>query len=172
MRVKKTTQWIAIASNLGVIAGIFLLIYEINQNAELVRVQMQATRAEAKSERQTILANEGYTATIWAKLFAAGFPEDRSSLDVLTPEERVRLRITIEGFKEAVGNWHFQCVRELLDLEICEAAYPYQARNLLIRANGAGIDFGNMRRSTIADLRRIAINEGLPVPNEDGTWPD
>ena len=47
-----------------------------------------------------------------------------------------------------------------------------EARSLIVQSHATGDSLGNMRRSFIADLRRIAMEEGLPVPNEDGTWPE
>ena len=172
MDLEKTSQWLTVVTNIGVIAGLGLLVYELNQNAALMRAEMHAIRAEAKTERQMALANDGQISSISAKLFAAGFPKDRSALDTLTPEEFFRLGVFIEGFKEAVSNWHYQCQEGLLDEELCDAAYPSQARSLLLQTSAAGIGLTNLRRSFIADLRRIAMRDGLPVPNEDGTWPD
>lgn len=172
MDTEKLGQWLTIATNIGVIAGIFLLVYEINQNAELMRAEMHAIRAEAKTERQMFLANDGVISTITAKLFAAGFPRDPEALQTLTPEERFRMGVFMEGFKEAVGNWHYQCQEGLLDVELCEAAFPFQARSLLVQSHAMGVSLSNLRRSFIAELINIAEEAGLPAPNEDGTWPE
>ena len=172
MDLNKTNQWLTVITNIGVIAGIGLLAYELNQNSELMRAEMHAIRAEAKTERQMFLANDGVISAISAKLFAAGYPQDRAAINSLSYEERFRLAIFIEGFKEAVANWHYQCQERLLDQELCDAGYPSEARSLLIQARAMGVELTNMRRSFILDLRRIAKEEDLPMPNEDGTWPE
>ena len=52
MNLDKASQWLTIITNLGVIAGLVLLVYELNQNAALMRAEIHAIRAEAKSERR------------------------------------------------------------------------------------------------------------------------
>ena len=172
MDKNKLTEWLGILTNLGVIAGIALLAYELNQNAALMRAEMHAMRAEAKSERQMFLANDGEIARIAAKMISEGFPANRDAMSSLTVEERFRYGVFLEGFKEAVANWHYQCQQALLDSELCDAGYRAEAISLLRFGFGAHVDLSNLRRSFIDDLRRIARKEGLPVPNEDGTWPE
>jgi hypothetical protein len=168
--MEKLNQWLTPLTNVGVLVGIALLIYELNQNTALTRAEIHEIRAEAKTERQMYLANDGRIASIAAKLFQAGFPQDRDAMAALSYEERFRYGIFIEGLKEAVANWFFQCQLELLDEELCAAGYPAEARSLVIQAHAAGIDLTNMRDSFIADLRRLAEQEDLPMLNEDGTW--
>jgi hypothetical protein len=43
-------------------------------------------------------------------------------------------------------------------------------KRLVPLLHGMNIGLGDMRRSFVADVRRIARAEGLPVPNEDGSW--
>jgi hypothetical protein len=172
MEKSKATEWLNILTNIGVIAGIVLLAYELNQNAALMRAEMHAMRAEAKSERQMFLANDGEVARIAAKIIAEGFPANREAASALTIEERFRYAIFLEGFKEAVANWHFQCQQALLDAELCDAGYRAEAISLLRFTHGMGVGLSNLRQSFIADLRRIANEEGMPAPNEDGKWPE
>ena len=166
------TEWLGILTNLGVIAGIALLAYELNQNAALMRAEMHAMRAEAKSERQMFLANDGEIARIGAKMISDGFPASRDAIAGLTVEERFRYGVFLEGLKEAVSNWHYLCQQALLDSELCDAGYRAEAILLLRSCYGAGADLSNLRRSFVEDLRRIALEEGLPVPNPDGSWPE
>jgi len=170
--LNKTNQWLTVITNIGVIAGIGLLAYELNQNSELMRAEMHAIRAEAKTERQMFLANGGDVAVIGTKLIGAGYPGDPDAVSVLTPEERFRFVVFMNGFMEAVQNWHYQCQQALLDEELCESGYPPEARSLLRQTSALGLPLTSMRRSFVADLRRIAAEEGLPVPNEDGSWPE
>jgi len=100
-----------------------------------------------------------------------GFPGNPAGLAALTPEERFRYGIFLEGLKEAIGNWHYQCQQDLLDRELCDTGYRTEVMFLLPVLKSMGSNLSNMRRSFIADARKIAEDEGLPVPNEDGTWP-
>lgn len=62
----------------------------------------------------------------------------------------------------------------LLAYELNQNAAPMRAEaiSLLRFTFGMGVDMSNLRQSFIADLRRIAKEEGMPAPNEDGNWPE
>ena len=157
-------------TNVGVLIGIALLIWELNQNAELARAEMHAMRADAKAERQMSLANSGEISRIAQTAFAAGFPANPEGLAALTDEERFRFAGFLQGLKEAVGNWHYLCQQNMLDDELCRAGYRSEVRSLVPMLHGMRVSFANMRESFVADVRNIANEEGLPVPNEDGSW--
>ena len=171
MNLDRLDKWVSIATNIGVLLGILLLIFELNQNTALMRAEIHAMRAIAKTERQMFLANSGEIATIASKAFAAGFPGDENAFDVLSPEERFRYAVFMQGMKESFGNWHYQCEQGLLDEDYCTSAFVAEVRSLLPILHGMRIALTNMRPSFIADIRDIAAQQGLPVPNEDGTWP-
>ena len=52
MDIEKTNHWLTLVTNVGVLIGIGLLVYELNQNTNLMRAEMHAMRAEAKATRQ------------------------------------------------------------------------------------------------------------------------
>jgi len=170
MNTDQINKWLTLMTNVGVLIGIALLILELNQNTELARAEMHAMRADAKAERQMNLANSGEISRIAQSAFAAGFPANSKSLDALSAEDRFRFAGFLEGLKEAVGNWHYLCQRNMLDAELCSSGYRNEVRNLVPLLHGMNVGFSNMRESFVADVRKIANEEGLPVPNEDGSW--
>ena len=170
MNLERADKWISMATNIGVLAGIVLLVFELNQNTDLMRAEIHAMRAIAKTERQMFLANSGEVASIASKVFAGGFPADVNALEVLSAEERFRYLVFLEGLKESFGNWHYQCEQDLLDEEYCATAFAVEVRTLLPQLHGMKINLTNMRPSFIADIREIAAAQELPAPNEDGTW--
>ena len=170
MNTDQINGWLSLLTNVGVLIGIVLLVLELNQNEELTRAQIHAMRAEAKAERQMTLANSGEISRIAQTAFAAGFPANPDGLAALTAEDRFRFAGFLQGLKEAVGNWHYQCQQGLLDDELCQSSYRAEVRQLVSMLHGMDIGLSNMRASFVADVRKIANEEGLPVPNEDGTW--
>lgn len=170
MNTDRVNDWLSLLTNVGVLIGIVLLILELNQNTELARAEMHAVRAEAKAERQMNLANSGEISRIAQTAFAAGFPENPEGLAALTDEDRFRFAGFLEGFKEAVGNWHYLCQQNMLDDELCRSSYRNEVRSLVPMLHGMHVSLTNMRESFVADVRNIAKAEGLPVPNEDGSW--
>jgi hypothetical protein len=170
VNANQINMWLSTLTNIGVLIGIVLLVVELNQNAELMRVEMHTMRAEAKAERQMGLANSGEIVRIFQQATAAGFPENPESLNALTAEDRFRMIIFVSGLKEAISNWHYQCQEGMLDAELCRSSYPAQVKNLVWTLHGMNVGLSDMRESFIADVRKIAQEEGLPVPNEDGSW--
>lgn len=170
MKASQVNMWLSTLTNIGVLIGIGLLVVELNQNAELTRVEIHAMRAEAKADRQMNLANSGEIVRIFGQARQAGFPEDPTSLDTLTAEDRFRMAVFVGGLREAIGNWHYQCRQGMLDEELCKSGYRAQVRNLIQTLHGLNIGLRDMPRSFIEDVRRIAKEDGLPVPNEDGSW--
>lgn len=171
MDLEKANHWITLLTNIGVMVGVGLLVIEINQNSNLMRAEMHAMRAEAKATRQIEQANSGEMIRILYTAYSAGFPEDPHGLDALSGEDQYRFAAFVSGVNEVVQNWHFQCQQGLLDDEICGAGYESMVRNLLSMSRGLGRGFADNRPSFIADVRRIGNEAGMPVPNEDGTWP-
>jgi len=171
MDIEKTNHWLTLVTNVGVLIGIALLVYELNQNTNLMRAEMHAMRAEAKATRQMEQANSGEITRIMFEARSGGFPQNSEALSVLTPLDRFRLATFTGGLAETVQNWHYQCQEELLDDELCQSGYESMARSLLRTSRGLGIDFTANRPSFVADLRRLGKEAGIPVPDEDGRWP-
>ncbi len=44
INLEKTSHWITIAGNAGLLIGVALVIFQINQNSELVREQLDQSR--------------------------------------------------------------------------------------------------------------------------------
>ncbi len=170
MNTDQVNHWLSLLTNVGVLIGLALLILELNQNTELARAEMHAMRAEAKADRQMTLANSGEISRIAQSAFAAGFPSNREGLAVLTDEDRFRFAGFLEGFKETVGNWHYLCQEEMLDEELCRSGYRAEVIRMVPILHGMNVGLTNMRESFRADVRKIAKEEELPVPNEDGSW--
>ena len=172
MDIEKANHWLTLITNVGVLIGIALLVFELNQNSNLMRAEMHAMRAEAKATRQIDQANSGEMIRIMYEAYAAGFPQDPAGLESISGEDRFRFLAFRDGLNEVVQNWHFQCQQGLLDEEICGAGYESQVRGLISMSRGLGVGFTSNRPSFIADLRRIGKEAGMQVPNEDGSWPD
>ena len=89
-------RWLTLGANIGVLCGLILLVFEINQNSELTRVQIEQSRSESYVNwRRQIAVNEN-VASLLAKLGEMeGTPMQR--LGQLTPTERVQAMSIIEA---------------------------------------------------------------------------
>ena len=139
MNIDRLDRWLSLATNAGVLIGIALLIIELNQNTDLMRAEIHTMRAIAKTDRQMTLANSGEISRIAQTAFAAGFPADPAALSVLTGEERFRYAVFLQGMKEALSNWHYQCQQGLLDDELCRTGYESEVRVTMANLKGMNI---------------------------------
>lgn len=172
MKLNELNDWLLLVANVGVLIGLGLLVYEIRQNSDLVRAEIQMIRAEGKADRQIDLANNGVLQGISAKLEDAGFPDDPEAINVLTTEERLRMRVMYVAIFEVTAAWYFQCQNDLLAEETCDTVQRYQVLWLAPRARAMDVGLSGTPRSFIAEVQRILTEEGLTPPNDDGSWPE
>ena len=172
MNKEELHNWLTLGANVGVLIGLGLLIYEIRQNSELMSAEIHTIRAEGKASRQMDLANNGVAMTIAARARSLGFPQDPEAVNALSYEERIRLALMYTAILEATENWHIQCQRGMLNDATCTITQREQLVFLLPLARGVGVDLVGRSPSFIAEVQGIATEEGLPVPNDDGSWPE
>jgi hypothetical protein len=68
MQSNKLDRWLTLGTNISVLIGIILLIVEINQNNELVRIQIEQTRSDTYVAWQREVASGDHVAPLFAKL--------------------------------------------------------------------------------------------------------
>ena len=95
--MEKLNHWLALIGNLGVIAGIFFLAYEIQANTNAVRsTTYQAFNESSFSWADSEIENVAATAKIY----------ESESLDELTAEQRLPLnRILFKAFTVMESNY-------------------------------------------------------------------
>lgn len=96
MDTDRLNRWLTLVANIGVLIGIFLLILEINQNNDLMRIQIEQSRSESflAWQRQAVADD-----SIARFLVRIGNPEDFSleSFQQLSPAEQIRARYLISS---------------------------------------------------------------------------
>jgi hypothetical protein len=70
MNSNKLDRWLTLGTNISVLIGIVLLIVEINQNNELVRIQIEQARSDTYVAWQREVASGDHVAPLMAKLGA------------------------------------------------------------------------------------------------------
>lgn len=99
-------QAITILANLGVIAGIVFLGYELRQNTLMIRAQITQSRAELAVTEQVATYNSDYLPSIQVKVQRG---------QQLTDEEMFRFRTFIRGFLRNQDNAYWQFRSDLLE---------------------------------------------------------
>jgi len=97
---------IAILANLGVIAGIVFLGYELRQNTLMIRAQITQSRAELAVTEQVATYNSDYLPGIQIKVQKG---------EQLTDEEFLRFRTFVRGFLRNQDNAYWQFRSGLLE---------------------------------------------------------
>jgi hypothetical protein len=92
----RTIQTLA---NIGVLAGILLLVYELNQERDLTRAQTRSDTADAAAEFMINVGSDPQLSSIWSRGSAG---ED------LEPLEEVQFFYLLTGFLRNLENLHFQ----------------------------------------------------------------
>ena len=172
MNTERLQGWLTLGANVGVLIGLGLLIFEIRQNSDLMSAEIHSIRAEGKANRQMELANGGEGMRIVAKLAASGFPQDPQAVANLSLEEKFRIRLMYTAILEATSNWHVQCQRGMLTKETCSTTQYVQLAQFIPLAKAVGVSLVGNTPSFIAEVQRIAREEGFEAPNDDGSWPE
>jgi hypothetical protein len=93
MQSNRLDRWLTLGTNISVLVGIILLIVEINQNNELVRIQIEQARSDTYVAWQREVASGDHVAPLFAKLEVQdGGLFSKLDLTQLDPVEMERIR--------------------------------------------------------------------------------
>ena len=95
MDTDKLNRWLTLGANIAVLVGIFFLAAEINQNTEMMRAQINQSRAEASMSEAQSMYNSDYLPEILVKLRAG---------DSISAEERERYVHFLRGLHRNLDN--------------------------------------------------------------------
>ncbi len=151
----RLNRWLTLGANIGVLVGIVLLLLELDQNSDLLRAQIHQARADTHvGHRLNDVESEKWTA-IRMKLAENGYPQDVTSVEVLTPEELFRFRDFIAARHTDLDNLFYQYQQGYLD----EEYYRYRVVCAIRRRAPYWQKFGtfrtNSRPSFRAEIERI-----------------
>lgn len=68
MRADRINTWLTISANVGVIVGLFLVAFELNQNSSLMRIQIEQSRADAAMASNEATYNSEYLPAVLVKI--------------------------------------------------------------------------------------------------------
>jgi len=85
-QVDRLNRWLTLGANLGVIAGLLILIVEVRQNADLTRAQMESGRNDLLAQIELSLATPEISAA-WVKSIRS--PETLTDVEVRTVESHL-----------------------------------------------------------------------------------
>ncbi len=169
MNLDSLNKWLTLISNLGVLAGIVLILVQLDQNEKLMQAQMSQERANVNLEFARDTANSDYLPQINAKRRTAS--SEREWISELTPEEFQRIFALYIGQINSVRNQFYLYKQGFLAEEVWRDSTIPQAARLIQRAYAIGDPELFEGVEGFRDmLKEIASDRNLPFPNEDGSW--
>ena len=140
MNLEKLQSWLAIIANIGVMAGLFLLIIELDQTRNQAASSTYQNRINAIDSSLQAQAVSDYLPEIYVKL-------EQNGLDALSPVEFFRLRQWEFARTIRINGQLSQYDRGFLDEESYEAATRVAVENLnLWRQLEIPLDSGALQR--------------------------
>ena len=113
MELDRLNRWLTLAANIGVIASIIFLGYEIRQNTLVAKVEA------SNSLEENLFA---MTSSIWSDPNFARVLEigQTGGIGDLTSTEQLRLQVWYQQVLRGWQNAHFQYVAGTLDEQLCQ----------------------------------------------------
>jgi hypothetical protein len=99
-------QWLTLAANLGVLVGIILLVFELNQNRTMIRAQTRSELSTGIVDLFTAVAENPELASLRRRADAG---------EELGPDELYRYEIITRAFFRYWENVHYQYRQGLYD---------------------------------------------------------
>jgi hypothetical protein len=155
MNADKLNSWLTLGANVGVVIGLALLVYEINQNTEMMQAQINQNRTDTSMSEQQAVYNSDYVPALDVKI---------KNGEQLSDEELIRYDHIFRAFNRNMDNQLWQYDHGFLGENI-----PYSIRRavrLVIAGNKLGIAAWDETKQTftseyvafvdnaIADLRQ------------------
>ncbi len=99
MKAETLNSWLSLGATIGVVVGLILLIVEIGQNTEMMRAQINHSRADTAISEQQATFNSDYVPAMLAKV-------DRG--EQLSDEELIRYEAYFRAFNRNQDNNFWQ----------------------------------------------------------------
>lgn len=149
MKLSSINEWLTLFANLGVLAGIFVLVVEMQQNTNMMRSQTRDSITEKQMEFYGWIATDRDLAEVWNASFQGEFDD---------PVDETMYEFYLQGVMREWENSHYQFEQGLFSQDEFEARLN-RWRRLFVNSQSAQ-DFWKQNRTTYASEFR-AIVDGM-----------
>jgi hypothetical protein len=115
MNADRVNRWLTLGANIGVVIGLMLLIFELNQNSDLVRAQIHQARSDNWVSNRIDFADSEFLLPAYDKFIRAGGPLDPTAIDGLDPTESARVTRYATALMGDYDNLFYQYQQGYLD---------------------------------------------------------
>lgn len=170
MNSDRIGRWLTLGANLAVLAGIILILLELNQNADLMRAQMIQARTDQTTSKYDSMIHSDYWAAIWAKRRSA--TSEREWIALLTPEEFERVQYYYFREYEDLRGQYFQYLEGYVTEQYWDSAIRTQVERLIDLAVGLEVKWDTeMQKDAFrSEVIEIARQTGRGSLNSEGVW--
>ena len=133
-------DWLGLIANLGVVVGLVLLAYELNQSNKLTETQAYLERIDQMQQTSADFSQSDYLPEIYSKIGGNKFHGDAiAEVESLSEIERSRLLSWERGVMQRMSGHYYRYLQGYLDRETGEKVLS-DARTRLARWNALGIE--------------------------------
>lgn len=112
-------EWLTVATNIAVLAGIVILAIEIRQNSAALRTNVLQAVASESSPLNLALATDATMRETWIQGLSA--PES------LTESQKLQFNVTLHVWFSNAQNWYYQMQNGVLDEEVADGQWTTMA---------------------------------------------
>ncbi len=150
MNANKLNSWLTLGANIGVVIGLGLLVYEINQNTQMMQAQINQNRTDTAMSEQQAVYNSDYVPAMDVKI---------KNGEQLSDEELFRYEHIFRAFNRNMDNQIWQYNHGFLGENI-----PYSVRRAVrsvIAGNKYGIAAWDETKETFTSEYVVFVDDAI-----------
>ncbi len=150
MNTDQLNRWLTLGANIGVVIGLVLLIFEIGQNTDMMRAQINQSRTDTAVSEQQAVYNSDYLPA----LIAAA---DRG--EQFSDEEMIRYRSYFRAYNRNMDNQLWQYYQGFLGENIPRSIKG--ASRGVIAGNSVGLELWESQKYSYTDEYVAFVEEAI-----------
>lgn len=157
MKAEALNRWLTLGANIGVLAGLLLLVAELNQNSTLMRAQIFNERANQGIDQFMTIAESPGLSEITAILRESNWPDDPSAFYDLTTTQQSQYRWYLRADRFRIENLLYQQILGILEND----TGPVRSGHRIVDSYAAmGEEPGPRLKGLIAEVEVLHQQEG------------
>jgi hypothetical protein len=150
MTAEKVNTWLSLGANIGVVIGLGIVIFEINQNTDMMQAQINQSRTDTAISEQQALYNSDYMPALEAKA---------NTDEPLSDEEMLRYEAYFRAYNRNMDNQLWQYNQEFLEENV-----PRSIRGgarIVIGGNSLGLELWEKQKYSYTDEYVSFVEEAI-----------
>jgi hypothetical protein len=150
MTAEKINTWLSLGANIGVVIGLGIVIFEINQNTEMMQSQINQSRTDTAISEQQAVYNSDYMPALIVKI---------NKGEQLSDEESVRFEAHFRAFNRNMDNQFWQYNQGLLGDNIIRSING--ASRLFVAGNSQRLEYWDRQKYSYTNEYVSFVEEAI-----------